>query len=285
MGCTAPGSLVRNGPRNRKVVALTFDDGPSTYTAGFLDVLRSKQVRGTFYVLGQNAAANPVLSRRIVSEGHEIANHSWKHDLYPGHADLSQTSATIRNLTGFTPCTFRPPGGAQNPGVVSGAARAGMTTVLWDVDPFDWRLPGAESVYRTIVNGVRPNDTEVVDKFAESMFKAGSFDRLISFLQLRAEDTRQVDDYLRLGWYAVETGDADLAQRALLTAARLDGGRSVQPHLALADFYLAAGDRGKAMRRLRMALGVDPEHEIVKSKIRAMGEIPGPSFALTPDED
>ena len=135
-----------------------------------------------------------------------------------------------------------------------------------------------------VVHGIRPHDDEIVEKFAESMFESGDHDRLISFLQRRAEDTQTVGDYLRLGWYAIETGDADLAQRALLTAARLDGGRTVEPQLALAEFYLAAGDEREAMRRLRMALGVDPENELVKSRIRALGEIPGPSFALTPDE-
>lgn len=135
-----------------------------------------------------------------------------------------------------------------------------------------------------VVHGIRPHDEEIVEKFAEAMSEAGDEDRLISFLQRRAEDTRAVSDYLRLGWYAIETGDADLAHRALLTAARLDGGQTVEPQLALADFYLAAGDRDAAMRRLRMALGVDPTNETVIRKIRAMGEIPGPSFALTPDE-
>lgn len=166
-----------------------------------------------------------------------------------------------------------------------------------DRDPNDWqyRMKLADSLMilgkfnlaqeqYAIVNGVRPNDDAVVEKFSEAMFKAGTHDRLMSFLQRRAEDTRNVGDYLRLGWYAVETGDADLAQRALLTAARLDGGRTVEPQLALADFFAAAGDREQALRRLRMALAIDPDNPVVQRKIRAMGEIPGPSFALTPDE-
>lgn len=156
VGCTTGGGgLVRHGPRGGKLIALTLDDGPGPHTAAFLDVLKAKQVPGTFFVLGQQVAAYPSLARRIVREGHEIANHSWKHDLYPGATDLARTSTTIKSVTGFKPCSFRPPGGAQNASVVAGAAQSGMKTILWDVDPFDWRLPGSDSIRRIVVSDAR----------------------------------------------------------------------------------------------------------------------------------
>lgn len=176
-------------------------------------------------------------------------------------------------------------------------ARADYQEVV-DRDPSDWRYrvklarmmmimgddARAEELLAVVLR-VRPNDDDVAGQYAEAMFKAGHRDRLISFLERRAADSRAVADYLQLGSYAVKTGDADLAERALLTAARLDGGATVGPQLALADLYLAAGDRAEALRRLRMALGVDPSNEIVQQRIRALGEVPGPSFALTPDDD
>lgn len=166
-----------------------------------------------------------------------------------------------------------------------------------DRDPNDWEYRvklsdtlmrlGRESQAReqlAIVHGVRPDDEAITDKYIEAMFKSGDHARLMSFLQTRAEETKTVADYLRLGWYASQTGDADLAERALLTAARLDGGATVEPQLALADLYSAVGDRERALRRLRMALYIEPMNETVRSKIRSLGEIPGPSFALSPDE-
>lgn len=157
VGCTTGAAgLVTSGPRNSKVVALTFDDGPSSYTAGFLKVLREKRVPATFFVLGQLVAAYPDLARQIVHEGHEIASHSWKHDLYPSAADLRQTSATIQSVTGFRPCSFRPPGGARNAAVIAGAGQSGMKTIIWDVDPFDWRLPGAGSIKSIVLSNTRP---------------------------------------------------------------------------------------------------------------------------------
>lgn len=156
VGCTTGArGLVTHGPRGSKLVAFTLDDGPGPYTAAFLDALRSKRVPATFFVLGQQVASYPDLARRIVREGHEIANHSWKHDLYPSAGDLAQTSATIKSVTGFKPCSFRPPGGAQNANVIAGAAQSGMKTILWDVDPFDWRLPGTDRIRSIIVSGSR----------------------------------------------------------------------------------------------------------------------------------
>ena len=168
---------------------------------------------------------------------------------------------------------------------------------LIDRDPNDWRyrVKLAETLailgeqdraeeHLAIVAGVRPNDDAIAERFAQAMFDAGHHDRLISYLQRRAHDTGSVHDYLRLGWFAVETGDADLAERALLTAARLDHGRTLEPQVALADFYLAAGDHEEGLRRLRMALYLDPANEAVRQRLRALGEVPGPSLAIVPDE-
>ncbi|RMH27829.1 MAG: hypothetical protein D6693_04470 [Planctomycetota bacterium] len=168
---------------------------------------------------------------------------------------------------------------------------------LVERDPNDWayRVKLAETLsilgdharaeeHLAIVAGVRPHDDTIAERYARAMFDAGHHNRLISYLQRRAQDTGAVRDYLRLGWYAMQTGDADGAERALLTAARLDRGRSIEPQLALADFYLAAGDHDEGVRRLRMALYIEPTNEAVRQRLRALGEVPGPSLAIVPDE-
>jgi peptidoglycan/xylan/chitin deacetylase (PgdA/CDA1 family) len=157
VGCTGGHrGLVRNGPRGHKVVALTFDDGPSSYTSGFLRVLRRKHVNGTFFELGQETPGHARLMRRMLAEGNEIGNHSMHHSPYPGYADLAATSARIKRLTHFRPCLFRPPYGAVSSGVLSAAAQAGMRTVTWDVDPTDWSNPGSGAVYSRVVSAARP---------------------------------------------------------------------------------------------------------------------------------
>lgn len=157
VGCTGGGAgTVRNGPRDRKVVALTFDDGPSSYTEAFLDVLRRERAHATFFEIGQEVPGRGATLRRILREGHEIANHTTHHGSYPGYWDLAETNALIRGATHFQPCLFRPPGGALDSAVVDAAARAGMKTVLWDVDPADWTSPGSGAVYSRVVGAVGP---------------------------------------------------------------------------------------------------------------------------------
>jgi peptidoglycan/xylan/chitin deacetylase (PgdA/CDA1 family) len=148
--------LVRNGPRGRRVVALSFDDGPSSYTPGFLAVLRREHVPGTFFEVGQEMAGRTATMRRILREGSEIGNHTMHHGFYPGYSDLAATDALIRAATHFEPCLFRPPGGAVDSSVVAAAGAAGLKTILWDVDPADWSTPGTGAIYSRIVGAAQP---------------------------------------------------------------------------------------------------------------------------------
>jgi peptidoglycan/xylan/chitin deacetylase (PgdA/CDA1 family) len=146
------------------VVALTFDDGPhARLTPRLLDMLAARRVRATFYLIGNRVRAHAALVRRIVAEGHEIGNHSWSHpfmDRFSDAATLRQIDATthaVFEVTGRAPVTFRPPYGAftrRQRAMLHGARS--LPTVLWSVDPQDWRRPGASVVARRIVAGARP---------------------------------------------------------------------------------------------------------------------------------
>lgn len=157
VGCTGGSAgLKTNGPRERKVVALTFDDGPGSLTPAFLHVLREKRVHATFFVIGQEVAGREDTMRQTLAEGHEIGNHTMHHGAFPGYADMAATSAGIEAATHFRPCLFRPPGGGVDSAVIAAAGQAGMRTVTWDVDPGDWANPGSGAVYSRIVDAVRP---------------------------------------------------------------------------------------------------------------------------------
>jgi peptidoglycan/xylan/chitin deacetylase (PgdA/CDA1 family) len=157
VGCTGGSAgLVRNGPRGRNVVALTFDDGPSEYTPGFLDVLREKHVAGTFFEVGQEMPGREATMRRIMREGDEIGNHTMHHAEYPGYSEIAPDSALVERYTHFEPCLFRPPGGGADSSVISTAGGLGMQTITWDVDPTDWATPGSAAVYGRVVGAARP---------------------------------------------------------------------------------------------------------------------------------
>ncbi|MDQ2622803.1 MAG: polysaccharide deacetylase family protein [Actinomycetota bacterium] len=157
VGCTGgDGQVLRHGPRGRKRVAFTFDDGPGPYTDAVLSELRKRKVKATFFMLGQQVDAYPSTAREILSAGHELANHSTAHAMLPGESDVARASRTIRKRTGFDPCLFRPPYGAMSSFLRKSVKRLRMKSILWDVDTSDWRQPGSGSISRSITRNTRP---------------------------------------------------------------------------------------------------------------------------------
>lgn len=157
VGCTRHGPQLNfHGPSNHKVVALTFDDGPSDYTSSVLHVLRDKHAKGTFFELGQEVAGHQHVMQRILASGDEIGNHTTHHSAFPQYADLVKTNRLVKGATGFTPCLFRPPGGSFDSGTVAAARRADLKTIIWDVDPRDWSRPGSSAIYTRVVGATHP---------------------------------------------------------------------------------------------------------------------------------
>jgi peptidoglycan/xylan/chitin deacetylase (PgdA/CDA1 family) len=159
----APASY-RSVNTSRPFVALTFDDGPHPeLTPQLLDILRQQGVRATFYVIGRNVDTYPEIARRIVSEGHEIANHTYNHPhlTQVGAArldsEMTRTTDAIVRATGRRPTNMRPPYGSINARVEqSMLQKHGLDVIMWSVDPLDWRRPGAEVVRQRLVDGAKP---------------------------------------------------------------------------------------------------------------------------------
>jgi peptidoglycan-N-acetylglucosamine deacetylase len=142
-------------------VALTFDDGPhASNTPRLLDILRSRNVKATFYVIGKNVDMYPNIVRRTVAEGHEIGNHTYTHTKLSGLSndrvlsELQKTDDAIYRASGVHPRTMRPPYGAllqSQREMVHNSL--GYPTILWAVDPLDWKRPGPSVVTSRIVSG------------------------------------------------------------------------------------------------------------------------------------
>ncbi|RCG32413.1 polysaccharide deacetylase family protein [Sphaerisporangium album] len=129
-----------------KCVALTFDDGPFDYTGKVLDTLAEYHAKATFFVVGQ--MVTPVTRsylRRMVSEGHELGNHSWDHPSLPSlsrealSGQLERTQESVKAVTGVTMRLMRPPYGATDGKVEDVTRSTGLAQILWDVDTLDWR--------------------------------------------------------------------------------------------------------------------------------------------------
>ena len=150
------------------ILYLTFDDGPSGYTQQMLDLLARYGGQGTFFVLGKVAKAKPELIRAEAQGGNYVANHTYSHTSLQGIsqedfiAEVEETRQVILDIAGdlFTLDRdvryLRPPYGATDANTRQYAADAGYAVVLWDIDPQDWRRPGAEVISGHIVREAYP---------------------------------------------------------------------------------------------------------------------------------
>jgi peptidoglycan-N-acetylglucosamine deacetylase len=203
VGCTGGNAeLVSDTTTDRKVVALTFDDGPSEYTERFLDVLREKDVPATFFEVGQEMPGREATMRRILAEGDELGDHTMNHVEYPGYGQIAGAAERIQQYTGFKPCLFRPPGGAVNSSVIATAGSLGMKTITWDVDPRDWSLPGTAEIYSNIVGNTGPGSIVLMHD------GGGPRDETLAALP-------QIIDTLRARGYSFETVSQLLGDKLL----------------------------------------------------------------------
>lgn len=131
---------------------------------------------------------------------------------------------------------------------------------------------------------VDPKNDQIQDSLAEALYRAQEREELTQFVNRMASEHGRASDYIRIAKYTQLLGHPDEAQQALVTAAKVDGGKSYKVQKALADFYGSINDRQNQVRRLRMAYFLDPENPELEKAIRAAGQVPGPTFALVPEE-
>ena len=173
VGGAIHGAFHRNSPvfgpalgkieNGRKVVALTFDDGPNPdATPLILDTLREKGVRATFFILGSHAERWPELVRRISHEGHQIGNHGYFHrklqfkSPFYVSRDIRLGIRAIKRAGAPAPRYFRAPHGFRSPWTTPIASSYGERTVGWSLGVWDSDRPGDDEIVRRTLEGVEP---------------------------------------------------------------------------------------------------------------------------------
>ncbi len=141
-----------------KVVALTFDDGPSKYTKDILDILKKYDACGTFFLIGNKVSFYGEVLREMLSEGNEIGNHSYDHKYLTRLSEeevkdeINKTQDEIKRVTGYTPTLFRPTYGGYNNTLKS---YIDLTFVLWDADSRDWSVKSTEGIMYNVFKDVK----------------------------------------------------------------------------------------------------------------------------------
>ena len=191
-GSLPPGTKMSysSAPGPGPFIAITFDDGPVVpNTPRLLDMLAARGIKATFFTVGTNVARNPNIMRRIVADGHEIANHTWTHPYLSRLSDASVRSELQRShdslvsITGTSPRMYRPPYGAitarQKQWIMS---EFGYPTILWSVDPQDWKTRNAAMTRSRILAETRPGAIILVHDIHASSVDAmpGTLDGLLA---------------------------------------------------------------------------------------------------------
>lgn len=150
-------------PVTGKQFAFIFDDGPRPEsTPELLDALKKANMKATFSLVGKSVSQYPDLARRIVAEGHEVANRTWSNielTTLTSDAIKSEIQAgydIIVSVTGVKPRFLRPPGSQTSPEIESIAASSGLMVLMQSLDSGDWRQPAKGEVTRVILTGITP---------------------------------------------------------------------------------------------------------------------------------
>ena len=184
--------------KNRKVVALTFDDGPNPATTNqALDTLSKYGIKATFFVLGKNVSGNEEILKRMKADGHVIGNHSWSHpilsqlSLDEAKKQITDTEDVLTKVLGSSSKLMRPPYGAITDDIRNSLD---LSFIMWDVDSLDWKNKNEASILTEIQREVKNGSIILMhDIHAETVH---ALPKVIDYLKGQGYDFVTVPDLL-----------------------------------------------------------------------------------------
>ncbi|WP_211654735.1 LysM peptidoglycan-binding domain-containing protein [Planococcus alpniumensis] len=233
----AASTYVTKGNTTSKVVALTFDDGSDgTNINKILDILKTNNVKATFFLTGSGINHHPSWIRNIANAGHQVGNHSYSHpdftkiSIAAMQSELARTETAYKNVTGkSTKPIFRAPFGASNATVLKGVGDAGYThTIQWNIDTIDWRGLSSTEITNKVVNNIVPGSIVLMHTGAGASGTPGALPGMISKLKAKGYKFVTVSELLKLpptsgATYTVKAGDTlySIAKKYNVTVAAL----------------------------------------------------------------
>lgn len=150
--------------QEKKLICLTFDDGPGEYTKLLIDGLKQRSVNATFFVLGQNISKHTEYIEESYRNGNEIGIHGYSHKLFTKLKneqiidEITRASKELYNITGTKPNLIRVPYGSLNSRVKEVVKSQNLQSILWTVDSRDWKYKNTDKDYNYVIKKVKGND-------------------------------------------------------------------------------------------------------------------------------
>jgi hypothetical protein len=195
---------------SKPMVALTFDDGPGKYEDRILAAFQKYGGKGTFFFVGNQAEKYPDVVKRVAEAGHEVANHSYKHENLPklsqagATQSLAKTNEILRRLSGQSVSLVRPPYGATSSSVKAALQNQGQASILWSIDTLDWKTRNAKSSINIVLQQVKDGDVILMHSiYAQS---AEAAEALIPALQERGYQLVTVSELAKARGVSLQAG-------------------------------------------------------------------------------
>lgn len=189
--------------KTEKCLALTFDDGPDPkHTPLLLDLLSKLDAKATFFLVGQQAEKYPGMTKEIIAQGHEVANHSWSHSLALLQSkkrmcyEIEKTQSVLEDITGVLPRWFRPPFGIFGLGMEALLEERGLKPILWTQSLWDFRSQSQERLIKYFKRGLKSGAIYLMH---DGAFKANYCDRHQTIKLLES----QIPSSLKKGYQCV----------------------------------------------------------------------------------
>lgn len=200
-------ALCGNSLEKEKIIALTFDDGPSENTLLVLDLLKKYDVKAAFFCIGKNIEKYPEIVQRTIAEGHIVGNHSYSHSHFFDFfrkkeliEELKKTDALLEKYTVKKINLFRPPYGVTNPSIRRALAVSKHQVIGWNIRSLDGAVKDEKVLYDRIVKRVAPGG--IVLLHDTSQHSMNVLEQLLQFLQKNNYTVVSLEQLLNIKAYA-----------------------------------------------------------------------------------
>lgn len=203
-----PDMVFINGYTDKKICALTFDDGPDgTVMPKILDILKKNSINASFFLIGNQVKAYKNVVKRTYEEGNLVLNHSFTHPDFFKLSEkdikkqLSETEDVIYGATGKRPAIIRPPYGSLNDTIISTSRALDYHIAIWSTDTLDWSQKEKDNIVKNVVDNIRPGEIILMHCNSDKKATAEALPIIISELRDKGYSFVTLDKLLNIQPY------------------------------------------------------------------------------------